>query len=130
MADYTWGTGRRKKSVARVRIVAGSGKIVVNGRELDAFFNGRRFYTHRVLLPLQVTDNMRKFDVYINVFGGGLTGQAGAASLAIARALVKLDETNKPLLKKNGLLTRDPRMVERKKYSLRKARRARQYSKR
>jgi small subunit ribosomal protein S9 len=130
VADYTWGTGRRKTSVARVRLKEGKGQIEVNGKKVEEFFNNREMYINRIQLPLKVTDNLSKYDIFINVFGGGLTGAAGAASLGIARALVKLDETNKSSLKRNGLLTRDPRMVERKKYGLKKARKSEQYSKR
>ena len=128
--NYIWGTGRRKESVARVRIKPGKGIISINGKNFDEYFNKRPTYVQKVLASLKVTDNIGKFDVTANVFGGGLTGQSGAVALGIARALVKADENNKKFLKKNGLLTRDPRMVERKKYGFRKARRSKQYSKR
>jgi len=130
LADYIWGTGRRKEAVARVRIRPGKGAIEVNGKTIEEYFCNRAFYVNRVLLPLKVTDTLAKYDIFINVYGGGMTGHAGACSLGIARALVELDAKNKPSLKANGLLTRDPRMVERKKPGLRKARKAEQYSKR
>ena len=123
------GTGRRKKSVARVRLVPGSGNVVVNNREIENFFG---LETLRVIVnqPLVLTGTKDKFDVLVNVHGGGFTGQAGAIRHGIARALVKSDEALKPELKKAGFLTRDPRMKERKKYGLKKARRAPQFSKR
>ena len=123
------GTGRRKKSVARVRLVPGNGKVVVNNREIENFFG---LETLRVIVnqPLVLTGTKDKFDVLVNVHGGGFTGQAGAIRHGIARALVKSDEALKPELKKAGFLTRDPRMTERKKYGLKKARRAPQFSKR
>jgi small subunit ribosomal protein S9 len=123
------GTGRRKKSVARVRLVPGNGKVVINKREIENFFG---LETLRVIVnqPLVLTATKDKFDVLVNVHGGGFTGQAGAIRHGIARALVKSDEALKPELKKAGFLTRDPRMVERKKAGLKKARRAPQFSKR
>ena len=123
------GTGRRKKSVARVRLVPGNGNVVVNKRELENFFG---LETLRVIVnqPLVLTGTKDKFDVLVNVHGGGFTGQAGAIRHGISRALVKADEALKPELKKAGFLTRDPRMKERKKYGLKKARRAPQFSKR
>jgi small subunit ribosomal protein S9 len=123
------GTGRRKKSVARVRLVPGNGKVVINKREIENFFG---LETLRVIVnqPLVLTATKDKFDVLVNVHGGGFTGQAGAIRHGIARALVKSDEALKPELKKAGFLTRDPRMTERKKYGLKKARRAPQFSKR
>ena len=123
------GTGRRKKSVARVRLVPGNGKVVVNNREIENFFG---LETLRVIVnqPLVLTGTKDKFDVLVNVHGGGFTGQAGAIRHGIARALVKSDEALKPELKKAGFLTRDPRMTERKKPGLKKARRAPQFSKR
>ncbi|MBR2861022.1 MAG: 30S ribosomal protein S9 [Clostridia bacterium] len=124
-----WGTGRRKKAVARVRLVAGKGAIVVNKRELDNYFGLETLKTI-VRQPLVLTETLGKFDVYVNVNGGGFTGQAGAIRHGIARALVKADESLKPALKKAGFLTRDPRMKERKKYGLKAARRAPQFSKR
>ena len=124
-----WGTGRRKKAVARVRLVAGKGAIIVNKRDLDEYFGLETLKTI-VCQPLEATDNLGKFDVLVNVKGGGFTGQAGAIRHGIARALVKADENTKPVLKKAGFLTRDPRMKERKKYGLKAARRAPQFSKR
>lgn len=123
------GTGRRKKSVARVRLVPGNGNVVVNNREIENFFG---LETLRVIVnqPLVLTGTKDKFDVLVNVHGGGFTGQAGAIRHGIARALVKSDEALKPELKKAGFLTRDSRMKERKKYGLKKARRAPQFSKR
>ena len=123
------GTGRRKKSVARVRLVPGNGNVVVNNREIENFFG---LETLRVIVnqPLVLTGTKDKFDVLVNVHGGGFTGQAGAIRHGIARALVKSDEALKSELKKAGFLTRDPRMKERKKYGLKKARRAPQFSKR
>jgi small subunit ribosomal protein S9 len=124
-----WGTGRRKKAVARVRLVAGKGAIVVNKRELDNYFGLDTLKTI-VRQPLVLTDTLGKFDVLVNVQGGGFTGQAGAIRHGIARALTKADESLRPALKKAGFLTRDPRMKERKKYGLKAARRAPQFSKR
>ncbi len=124
-----WGTGRRKKAVARVRLVAGKGAIIVNKRELDEYFGLDTLKTI-VRQPLDLTDTLGKFDVLVNVQGGGFTGQAGAIRHGIARALTKADESLRPALKKAGFLTRDPRMKERKKYGLKAARRAPQFSKR
>ena len=123
------GTGRRKKSVARVRLVPGNGKVVINNREIENFFG---LETLRMIVnqPLVLTGTKDKFDVLVNVHGGGFTGQAGAIRHGITRALVKADENLKPELKKAGFVTRDPRMKERKKYGLKKARRAPQFSKR
>jgi len=124
-----YGTGRRKKSVARVRLVPGEGKVIINDRELDNYFG---LETLKVIVkqPLVLTDTVNKFDVICKVVGGGYTGQAGAIRHGIARALIKADEELRPVLKKAGFLTRDPRMKERKKYGLKKARRAPQFSKR
>ncbi len=123
------GVGRRKKSVARVRLVPGDGKILINDRSIDDYFG---LETLKVIVkqPLVLTGTEGKFDIICNVKGGGFTGQAGAIRHGIARALVKADEELKPTLKKAGFLTRDPRMKERKKYGLKKARRAPQFSKR
>ena len=126
---YFYGTGRRKKSVARVRIVPGTGKITINKRDIDEYF-GLETLKLIVNQPFGTTETTGKFDVVAKVCGGGLSGQAGAIRHGIARALVVADETNKPALKKAGLLTRDPRMKERKKYGLKGARRAPQFSKR
>ena len=124
-----WGTGRRKKAVARVRLVPGSGSVVVNKRTLDEYF-GLDTMKYIVNQPLNLVNAADKFDVYVNVCGGGFTGQAGAIRHGIARALVEADAGYKGELKKAGFLTRDPRMKERKKYGLKKARRAPQFSKR
>jgi small subunit ribosomal protein S9 len=124
-----WGTGRRKTSVARVRLMAGSGVFKVNERDLDNFFN-REDHRQTVNAPLQVTKTLGKYDVTVNVNGGGITGQAGAAALGIARALMKADQTLEPALRENSMLTRDSRMKERKKYGRRGARRGFQFSKR
>ncbi len=122
-------TGRRKKSIARVRIVAGSGKITINKRDIDEYFD---LETLKLIVrqPLTLTNTLDKFDVFVNVQGGGFTGQAGAIRQAIARALVDQSETYKAELKAAGFLTRDSRMKERKKYGLKKARKAPQFSKR
>ncbi|MCX4313379.1 MAG: 30S ribosomal protein S9 [Clostridia bacterium] len=125
-----WGTGRRKKAVARVRVlVGGSGTITVNKRPLDDYFP---LDTLKLIVnqPFAETDTAGKFDVIVNVRGGGYTGQAGAIRHGISRALCNVDSTYRPALKKAGFLTRDPRMKERKKYGLKKARKAPQFSKR
>ena len=125
-----YGTGRRKKSIARVYIVAGTGKITINKRDIDEYF-GLETLKMVVRQPLTATDNVDKFDVIVNVHGGGFTGQAGAIRHGISRALLQADsEAYRPVLKKAGFLTRDPRMKERKKYGLKAARRAPQFSKR
>jgi small subunit ribosomal protein S9 len=124
-----YGTGRRKTSVARVRLVAGEGNIVVNGRPLDQYF-GLKTLELIVKQPLSVTDAIGKYDVIAKVEGGGPTGQAGAVRHGIARALLRVDAEYRPVLKKAGLLTRDPREKERRKYGLKKARKASQFSKR
>ena len=126
---YFYGTGRRKKSVARVRVYEGSGVITINGRENDDYF-GLDTLKLIVRQPMMVTDTMGKYDIVATVVGGGVSGQAGAVRHGLARALVKADENMKPALKKAGLLTRDPRMKERKKYGLKAARKAPQFSKR
>ncbi len=123
------GTGRRKTSVARVYLQPGAGKITVNGRDLATYFPNR-VHAYICEQPLAVTDSADKYDVFVNVFGGGLSGQAGAIRHGLARALVVLDETNSRPLKANGFLTRDPRMVERKKYGQPGARKKFQFSKR
>jgi len=124
-----FGTGRRKKSVARVRLVPGEGKVVINKRDMDNYF-GLDTLKFIVNQPLVLTGTKDKFDVLVNVHGGGYTGQAGAIRHGISRALLKADESLRPELKKAGFLTRDPRMKERKKYGLKAARRAPQFSKR
>ena len=123
------GTGRRKKSIARVRILPGDGKVLINKRELDDYF-GLETLKMVVRAPFVATETEGRFDVHVNVKGGGFTGQAGAIRHGIARALLKADEELKPALRKAGYLTRDPRMKERKKYGLKAARRAPQFSKR
>lgn len=123
------GTGRRKKSVARVRLIAGNGAFVINKRDLEDYF-GLETLKMEAKAPLVLTELEGKFDVYVNVYGGGTTGQAGAIRHGVARALLQADETLRPALKKAGYLTRDPRMKERKKYGLKAARRAPQFSKR
>ena len=126
---YFYGTGRRKSSVARVRLLPGNGNVTINGRTMDEYFG---LETLRMLVrqPLELTGTMGKFDVVVNVVGGGVSGQAGAIRHGITRALIESDETLKPVLKKAGFVTRDPRMKERKKYGLKAARRAPQFSKR
>ncbi|HIU90938.1 MAG TPA: 30S ribosomal protein S9 [Candidatus Fimimonas merdipullorum] len=123
-----WGTGRRKKSIARVRLIPGGGKITINKRDIDEYF-GLDTLKYIVRQPLNATETISKYDVEVNVCGGGYTGQAGAIRHGISRALVVAGE-DKAVLKKNGFLTRDPRMKERKKYGLKKARKAPQFSKR
>ncbi len=124
-----WGTGRRKKSIARVRLIpGGSGNITINNRSIDQYF-GLDTLKYIVRQPLNATESLSKYDVAVNVKGGGYTGQAGAIRHGISRALVLAGE-DKSILKKNGFLTRDPRMKERKKYGLKKARKAPQFSKR
>ena len=125
-----WGTGRRKKSIARVRIIPeGTGKIIINGTDINEYFD---YETLKIIVkqPLALTQTEGKFDVYANVVGGGFTGQAGAIRHGLARAPVIYDEKLKPQIKQAGYLTRDPRMKERKKYGLKKARKAPQFSKR
>ncbi len=123
------GTGGRKKSVARVFLVPGSGNVTINKRSMDEYF-GLDTLKYIVNQPLVLTDTLSRYDVKVNVRGGGFTGQAGAIRHGIARALVKSDESLRSVLKKEGFLTRDSRMKERKKYGLKKARRAPQFSKR
>ena len=126
---YFYGTGRRKKSVARVRIYPGTGMITINKRDIDDYF-GLETLKLIVNQPYEVTDTIGKFDIVCTVTGGGISGQAGAIRHGVAKALLQADETYKPMLKRAGLLTRDPRMKERKKYGLKAARRAPQFSKR
>ncbi|MFW5991837.1 MAG: 30S ribosomal protein S9 [Halanaerobiaceae bacterium] len=123
------GTGRRKTSVARVRLVPGSGKILVNDIDVNDYF-GRDTLIKDLKTPLDITKTLDTFDVLVNVKGGGLSGQAGAIRHGISRALLKVDEDYRSPLKKAGMLTRDPRMKERRKYGLKKARKAPQFSKR
>lgn len=124
-----YGTGRRKHSVARVRLVPGEGRIIINKRDLDDYF-GLETLKLIVKQPLQLTDTLGKYDVLVNTHGGGISGQAGAIRHGISRALLKADPEYRASLKKAGFLTRDPRMKERKKYGLKAARRAPQFSKR
>ncbi len=126
---YFYGTGRRKNSVARVRVYNGTGKITINGRDIDDYF-GLETLKLIVRQPLAVAQVEGKFDLVIRVGGGGVSGQAGAIRHGLSRALLQYDENLRPALKKAGFLTRDPRMKERKKYGLKAARRAPQFSKR
>ena len=128
-SPFFYGTGRRKKSVARVRVYAGTGKIIINDREIDDYF-GLETLKLIVRQPLALTGTADKFDIVCRVNGGGVTGQAGAIRHGLSRALLQYDEELRPALKKAGFLTRDPRMKERKKYGLKAARRAPQFSKR
>ena len=127
--NYFYGTGRRKSSVARVRVYNGTGKITINDRDIDDYF-GLETLKLIVRQPLNLTETADKFDIVCRVAGGGVTGQAGAIRHGISRALLQFDAELRPTLKKAGLLTRDPRMKERKKYGLKGARRAPQFSKR
>ncbi len=126
---YFYGTGRRKSSVARVRLYPGTGKITINGRDIDDYFG---LETLKLIInqPFGITNTFGKYDIVANVKGGGISGQAGAIRHGVSRALLLADESFRPLLKKSGFLTRDPRMKERKKYGLKAARRASQFSKR
>ena len=124
-----YGTGRRKSSVARVRLLPGQGNIVINGRDIEEYF-GYETLKRDVRRPLQMNDTLSKYDVFVNVNGGGFTGQSGAIRHGISRALLKADAELRPALKAAGFLTRDARMKERKKYGLKAARRAPQFSKR
>ena len=126
---YFYGTGRRKKSVARVRVYPGNGQITINGKDIDEYFG---LETLKLIInqPFGVTGTVGKFDIGANVNGGGISGQAGAIRHGVARALITADENYRPALKAAGFLTRDPRMKERKKYGLKGARRAPQFSKR
>ena len=126
---YFYGTGRRKNSVARVRVYTGTGKITINDRDIDDYF-GRETLKLIVRQPLAVAEVEGKFDIVVRVNGGGVSGQAGAIRHGLSRALLQYDENLRPALKKAGFLTRDPRMKERKKYGLKAARRAPQFSKR
>ena len=128
-STYYYGTGRRKHSVARVRVYEGSGKITINGRDIDDYF-GLETLKLIVRQPFAVTNTNEKFDIVCTVAGGGVTGQAGAIRHGLSRALLQFDPELRSALKKEGFLTRDPRMKERKKYGLKAARRAPQFSKR
>ncbi len=127
--QYFYGTGRRKSSVARVRVYPGSGKITINGRDIDDYF-GLETLKLIVRQPLTLTETTEQFDIVCTVAGGGVTGQAGAIRHGLSRALLVFNPELRPALKKAGFLTRDPRMKERKKYGLKAARRAPQFSKR
>jgi small subunit ribosomal protein S9 len=129
VGDYYYGTGRRKSAVARVFLKPGKGQFVVNGKPVDQFF-GRETGRMVVRQPLDLTKNLSSFDIRVNVFGGGETGQAGAVRHGITRALIEYDAALKPTLSAAGLVTRDAREVERKKVGFHKARRRKQYSKR
>ena len=130
MAEQVLASGRRKCAVASVRLKPGNGKWTVNGRELFEYVNRRKLMVDHIFAPYRVTDTEGKFDIECSTRGGGITGQAGAMRLALARALIKFDPTFRGPLKEAGLLTRDPRVVERKKYGMVKARKRFQYSKR
>ena len=135
MADQSnravyWGTGRRKTSVARVRLVPGSGKLTINKRDGENYLQYNPGYLSAAKAPLETLGLESEYDILVNVHGGGLTGQSDAIKLGVARALCELDPENRKPLKTEGYLTRDPRAVERKKYGLRKARKAPQFSKR
>ncbi|MCF4969504.1 30S ribosomal protein S9 [Nostoc sp. CMAA1605] len=125
-----WGTGRRKSAVARVRLVPGSGQLIVNGKPGDLYFQFNANYLGVIKAPLETLGLENEYDILVKAEGGGLTGQADSVRLGIARALCQLDPENRPPLKVEGYLTRDPRAKERKKYGLHKARKAPQYSKR
>ncbi len=127
--SYVWGTGKRKCAIAQVRVLPGKGEIIINDKPYQEAFP-RTEHRHMIEHPLLTTDNMGKFRVTVKVNGGGLSGQAGAIRHGIARALVKENELFKPVLRKEGLLTRDSRVKERKKYGLKRARKAPQYTKR
>jgi small subunit ribosomal protein S9 len=127
--EFIWGLGRRKTSVARVRIAAGNGLVLINDRKVEEYFPVDRLQK-MARKPLEVTETAARFDVFVNVDGGGMTGQVGACMLGISRALAKAEPAAEAALRRHGLMTRDSRMVERKKYGLRKARRGCQFSKR
>jgi len=129
VAETISATGRRKNAVARVRIAPGSGNISINGKDLSSYFMNPSL-EQEVIAPFRVTETEGKFDLVVNVIGGGLSGQAGACRHGVARALLQVDENFHTPLKKAGYLTRDPRMKERRKYGLKKARKAPQFSKR
>jgi small subunit ribosomal protein S9 len=125
-----WGTGRRKSAIARVRLIPGEGKVVINGREGESYLQFNQSYLATTKAPLEILGLENDYDILVNVKGGGVTGQAEAIRLGVARALCELSPDNRPPLKIEGYLTRDPRAKERKKYGLRKARKAPQFSKR
>jgi small subunit ribosomal protein S9 len=127
---YYYGTGRRKNAVARVRLYPGNGQILINSKTPEDYFGGRAIYRQMINVPLELTENQGKFNVTVKVLGGGVTGQAGAVRHGLARALVQSDANYRSVLKKAGLLARDPRVKERKKAGLKRARKAPQYTKR
>jgi small subunit ribosomal protein S9 len=129
-AEYFYGTGRRKTAVARVRLYPGDGEFIVNGKSAREFFGGRDVYQLAIHQPLRLTNTGERFNVSVKVVGGGVTGQAGAIRHGIARALTRFDPELRPALKRAKLLTRDPRVKERKKVGLKRARKAPQYTKR
>jgi small subunit ribosomal protein S9 len=129
-ANYYYGTGRRKSAVARVRLYPGNGQITVNDKSAEDYFGGRAVYQQMINAPLQTTDTASRFNVTVKVLGGGVTGQAGAVRHGLARALVQADAAYRPALKRAGFLARDPRVKERKKAGLKRARKAPQYTKR
>lgn len=130
-SNHIWATGRRKTSVAQVRMIPdGAGKVTVNKLAIEAYFHGKPHQQRDVMSPILLVEAAKKFDFILKIIGGGLSGQAGAARHAIARALVKLDEKNRKIMRAEGFMTRDPRMVERKKSGQPKARKRFQYSKR
>lgn len=125
-----WATGRRKKSIARVRVIPGTGQLIINQKSVNDYFGGHVRAKSEAASPLQIVRSSNSFDFHVSVLGGGVTGQSGAVQLGIARAIVEIDPSLRPQLRKEGLLTRDPRMVERKKPGQPKARRRFQHSKR
>ncbi len=127
---YYYGTGRRKSAVARVRLYPGTGQMIINSKTPEDYFGGRSIYQQMIQQPLALTDNSSKFNVTVKVLGGGVTGQAGAVRHGLARALIQADVNFRAVLKKAGLLSRDPRVKERKKAGLKRARKAPQYTKR
>ena len=131
MSEHTYfsGTGRRKTSIAQVRLTKGEGVVIINGKPLEENV-ARKVLQDVILQPLKLTNTSNQYNAVVKVEGGGISGQAGAISHGISRALIKADESLKPVLKSNGMLTRDPRMKERKKYGLKRARKAPQYTKR
>ena len=131
MSEQIWATGRRKTSTAQVRLILkGEGKVTVNSRTLDDYFRGKDHQKRDLMAPIKLFEEAKNFDIKLKISGGGLSGQAGAARHAISRALLKLDEKNRKPLRAEGFLTRDPRMVERKKSGQPKARKRFQFSKR
>jgi small subunit ribosomal protein S9 len=127
--SFIWGLGRRKTSVARVRLTPGTGQVTINRKGLETYVTVERLRKY-LAIPLEVSQTQGKFDIHVNVDGGGITGQVGACVLGISRALIKAEPASEVILRRHGLLSRDSRMVERKKYGLHKARRGCQFSKR